>query len=335
MDNRLTVLCGDALEKLRELPNGCVQTCITSPPYLALRSYLSKDHPDKAREVGTDQTPEAYVARLVEVFREVRRVLKSDGCIWVNLGDSYASNPSSGGERKAIPCDKSPGSHQKTPKIVSYQRPIGLGPKQLIGIPWRVVFALQADGWILRSDVIWEKRNCMPESCKDRPTRSHEYLFLLSKSPRYYCDYRAVMEPGGSCNGGRQRSAKAGTFKYAEAAKDYKEQLVCGGGRKGLTKSVFKETRNRRSVWSIPTKPFRGAHFAVFPEVLVTPCILAGSRPGDLVLDPFAGSGTTLKVALDHGRRGIGIELNPDYLKLIYERTNVTPSLFLNVKVAA
>jgi DNA modification methylase len=334
MDERLTVLCGDALEKLRELPDGCVQTCITSPPYFGLRSYLSKDHPDKARELGTDQTPEAYVARLVGVFREVRRVLKDDGTLWLNLGDSYASGEVGRHDARSERAKEFGCVQMEGPREYAKLK-TGLPSKNLLGIPWRVAFALQADDWILRSDVIWHKPNCMPESVRDRPTRSHEYLFLLSKSPRYYYDYRAVMEPGGSCNGGRQRAAKAGTFKYAEAAKGYKEQVVRGGGRKGLAKSIFKETRNRRTVWSVPTKPYRAAHFAVFPEALITPCILAGSRPGDLVLDPFAGSGTTLKVAIDHGRRGIGIELNHDYIPLIYERTNVTPPLDLNAKVAA
>jgi DNA modification methylase len=320
MDKRLTVMCGDALEKLRELPDGCVQTCITSPPYFGLRSYLSKDHPDKAREVGTEQSPEAYVAILVAVFREVRRVLKSDGVAWLNLGDSYA-NPSSGAGGKGKKW-----TNQGSVQMRGINKPIpeGLCPKQLIGIPWRVAFALQADGWILRSDVIWEKPNCMPESCKDRPTRSHEYLFLLSKHAKYYYDYRSVQE----------RCVKP-PRRRVSGVDEPKRHGIDGARASGVIQIGNSTLKNKRSVWTCNTKGFKGVHFATFPEALITPCILAGSRSGDLVLDPFAGSGTTLKVALDHGRRGIGIELNHDYLKLIYERTNVTPPLDLNVKVAA
>jgi DNA modification methylase len=323
MDKRLTVMCGDALEKLRELPDGCVQTCITSSPYFSLRSYLPKDYPDKAREIGTEKSPEAYVERLVEVFREVCRVLKNDGTLWLNLGDSYASvevgrHDARTERAKEFGCVQMQGPRERA-KLKT-----GLPAKNLLGIPWRVAFALQADGWILRSDVIWEKPNCMPESVRDRPTRSHEYLFLLSKRARYYYDHRAVME---SCVKPPRRRVSG--------VDEPKRHGINGARASGVIQIGNSTLKNKRSVWTCNTRGFKGAHFATFPEALITPCILAGSRPGDLVLDPFAGSGTTLKVALDHGRRGIGIELNPDYIPLIYERTNVTPPLDLNVKVAA
>ena len=274
-------------------------------------------------QIGLESTPDEYVAKLVAVFREVKRVLKDDGVVFLNLGDSYyTTNPGSGGKTAKQSSNRGSfhagfqragayGTSGKEP--VSYTTAYHLKPKDLIGIPWMAAFALRADGWYLRSDIIWHKPNPMPESVKDRPTKAHEYVFLLSKSARYYYDNEAVMEDAA---GGRERFGGA---KY---------------GDKGLDKSRndtarFDETivsvRNKRSVWTITTQPFKGAHFAVMPEKLVEPCVLAGSRVGDIVLDPFAGSGTVGVVAQKLGRAFIGIELNPEYVKLAEARLIATP----------
>jgi DNA modification methylase len=273
-----------------------VQCCVTSPPYFGLRDY------GHAGQMGLEQTPEAYVAELVGLFREVRRVLKDDGTVWLNLGDSYASNPASGG----------PGKQWENNN--KYKRPSGLKPKDLIGIPWRVAFALQADGWYLRQDIIWHKPNPMPESVRDRCTKAHEYLFLLSKSERYFWDAEAMQEasvqPASKHNKGGAIGTR-GVQGYANASGAQRDNSG-GSGTNGQ--------RNRRSVWTIPTRPYRGAHFATFPPELVEPCILAGSRPGDTILDPFGGSGTTGMVAAQHGRNAILCELNAAYADLIHER---------------
>lgn len=280
-DDRFTLLVGDARERLSELPDGIVQACITSPPYFGLRDYGVDG------QIGLEETPQEYVERLVDVFREVKRVLAGDGTLWLNLGDSYAGSWGA----SAL---------------------WGVKPKDLLGIPWRVAFALQADGWCLRSDCIWSKPNPMPESVRDRPTRAHEYVFLLSKSGRYYYDHEAIKEPAVSdhpSGNGFKRPQSLSRQNKDGTPKGKDEQWADVGGK-----------RNRRSVWHIPVRPFKGAHFAVFPEALVEPMVLAGSRPGDLVLDPFTGSGTTAVVALRHGRRFLGIELNPEYADMARER---------------
>lgn len=258
---RSLVIEADARVAVRKLPANSLQCCVTSPPYWSLRDY------EMAGQIGLEPTVEEYIERLVEVFSDVRRVLRDDGILWLNIGDAYTS-----GDRSYRAPDK------KNPvRAMSYRpnTPLGLKPKDLVGIPWRLAFALQRDGWYLRSDIIWYKPNSMPESVKDRPTCAHEYLFLLSKAERYYYDYEAMREPRG---------------------------------------------RNRRSVWSVPTEAFKGAHFATFPPALIKPCILAGSRSGDFVLDPFFGSGTVGVVCNGLGRRYIGIELNPEYVKIAAER---------------
>ncbi len=282
---------GDALERLREIDAGTVQTCITSPPYWGLRDYGSEG------QLGLEPTPGEYVAKLVSVFAEVRRVLRDDGTLWLNLGDSYASCPASGGPGKQWD-----GNNQRTPMDRQYRRPSGLKPKDLVGIPWRVAFALQEDGWTLRSDIIWAKPNPMPESCTDRPTKAHEYLFLLSKQPRYYYDAEAIKEKSVSDH----RSGNG----YA------RPECISRGGRGQPDGWEVTDTRNRRTVWTIPSQPFAAAHFAVMPPALVEPCVLAGSAPGDLVLDPFAGSGTVGVVCRKHQRDFVGIELNPDYASM-------------------
>lgn len=287
------ILIGDVRERLSELPDGSVQTCVTSPPYWGLRDY------GKSEQIGLEKTPEEFVSELVAVFREVKRVLADDGTLWLNLGDSYASNPASGGKQSA---KLTGGEHKRTP-VGTYTRPDGLKPKDLVGIPWRVAFALQADGWYLRQDIIWHKPNTMPESVKDRCTKSHEYVFLLSKKPKYFFDSEAMKEPAlyPNDNRGSRGDSRRGTSMNSMS---------------GATGTH----RNKRDVWSIATKPFKGAHFAVMPEALAEPCVLAGSREGDLVLDPFAGSGTVGVVALRHGRRFVGVELNEDYAKIAEER---------------
>lgn len=276
-----------------------VQMCVTSPPYYGLRDYGHEG------QIGLEETPEVFIANLVEVFRCVRDVLADDGTLWVNIGDSYAGG---GGFSPNSPSNQN-GSKQTTHKGSIKGRigvPDGLKTKDLIGIPWMLAFALRADGWYLRQDIIWHKPNPMPESVTDRCTKAHEYIFLLSKGSRYYFDSEAMREDavkgaaGSSFNKGKTASHQLGRSSDAPREDDGK--------------------RNRRSVWTVPTKPYSGAHFATFPPALIEPCILAGSRPGDVVLDPFMGSGTTAQVALQHGRRAIGCELNSEYIDLIHQR---------------
>jgi DNA modification methylase len=265
----LTIYCGDARAVLPTLAAGSVQTCVTSPPYFGLRRYLSDEHEDKQHEIGTEQTPDEYVTALVAVFREVKRVLRDDGTLWLNLGDSYVGGGTAGSA--AAFKGKQGTNHGSLNMIGPALRISGFKPKNLIGIPWMVAFALRADGWWLRSDIIWNKPSCMPESVTDRPTRSHEYIFLLSKSASYYYDADAIREPwaddrNGSPGGHKQRERNRGgrTDGFTTAPQDW----IAPEGRSG---------RNKRTVWTVPTQPFSGSHFATFPEKLVEPCILAGS----------------------------------------------------------
>lgn len=293
------ILTGDCREILKTLPDQSAHCCVTSPPYFGLRDYGVEG------QIGLEQTPYEYVAEMVAVFREVRRVLRDDGTLWLNLGDSYART---GGTDRKVSATAKVGSTRNTliqmSDRTSRATTYGLKDKDLIGIPWRVAFALQADGWYLRQDVIWHKPNPMPESVRDRFTKAHEYIFLLSKSPRYYFDHEAIKEPSVYADCGRP-SKRKGEFKA-------KGEPLPGQ----LPFRAITETRNRRSVWTVPTRPYKGAHFATFPPELIEPCILAGSRPGDIVLDPFMGSGTTAQVATYLGRQFIGCELNPKYVEL-------------------
>lgn len=313
---------GDCLKILHTLPDCSVHCCITSPPYYGLRDY------GVPGQIGLEPTPEEYVSRMVNVFREVRRVLRDDGTLWLNLGDSYAAT-TKGSSGKG---DKQRSNAGTLLEDRRWAVPEGLKPKDLIGIPWRVAFALQADGYYLRQDIIWQKPGPMPESVKDRCTKAHEYLFLLSKSTRYYFDAEAIKEPASESSGGRQNAAKRGTFDYSEHS--FKDTADVGRGPRnsGLYTSPHTGTRNKRSVWTVSTRPYKGAHFATFPPKLIEPCVLAGCPVGGVVLDPFFGSGTTGAVAVQNGRGYVGIELNPAYIELAKARiAEVTGPLFSEV----
>lgn len=296
------IFTGDALTILKSLPAECAQTCVTSPPYFGLRDYGVQG------QIGRENTVDAYLMKLVEIFREVRRLLRDDGTLWLNLGDSYAGGGKGAcGDGRVRLSDKS--QKQKasagTEQDVFRKVEIGLKHKNLIGIPWRVALALQADGWCLRQDIIWHKPNPLPEGVTDRCTKAHEYVFMLAKSPRYYFNAAAIKEPSKYPNDDRKARSSA-DHKTAPTA------LVAGMGAGSRTYPF----RNRRSVWTIATKPYKGAHFAAFPPDLVQPCILAGAPIGGVVLDPFLGSGTTAAVAHELGRGYVGIELNPRYVAL-------------------
>jgi len=311
---KTTILVGDVRERLRELPDGSVQCCVTSPPYWGLRDY------GQDAQIGLEQTPDAFVAELVSVFRAVKRVLRDDGTLWLNLGDSYSgSGKGPAGNLGAIHDERN--MEQKHSAIV----PDGLKPKDLIGIPWRVAFALQADGWYLRQDIIWHKPNPMPESVTDRCTKAHEYVFLLSKSAQYFYDAKAISEP----------SIHAGDIKTNNKGKNAKMGDF-GATRGGFLKDggvTVGDTRNRRSVWTITTKPFSGAHFAVMPPDLADLCIKAGSKEGDTVLDPFGGAGTTALVANGLNRNAILCELNPEYVQIANDRIKETDQMFTTVEI--
>jgi DNA modification methylase len=274
-------------------------------------------------QIGLEETPEEYISRLVEVFREVRRVLKNDGTLWVNIGDSYAGSGKGGAKYPG-----SAGQMQSTNKgmigssAVTKVRWGDCKPKDLIGIPWRLAFALRDDGWYLRQDIIWHKPNGMPESVKDRCTKSHEYIFLLSKSPRYHFDSRAIEEP--AAYDGRKATLNKGSGKYSQSpivpGKTIQQQSMAGKPHERWREKNGIYVRNKRDVWTVSTKPYSGAHFATFPPELIRPCVLAGSRPGGIVLDPFCGSGTTGLVAVQEGRGYALIDLNPEYVDMTRKR---------------
>ena len=309
------VIIGDCIEGIRTLPDQSVHTCVTSPPYFGLRDY------GMAGQIGLEDTPDAFVARLVDVFREVRRVLRDDGTLWLNLGDSYGSfggNTYSGfNERYSGTGGEGSKQDATLQGVTDRKADTGLRPKNLLGIPWRVAFALQADGWYLRQDIIWHKPNPMPESVTDRCTKAHEYVFLLSKSARYFFDAEAIKETVSDNEVTRARNNRADKGIVGPAdlhGTGFGQSGQGGWERAGVA------TRNRRSVWTVATKPFAGAHFATFPPDLIEPCILAGSPIGGTVLDPFGGSGTTAGVAMRNGRNAILCELNPEYAVLMPER---------------
>jgi DNA modification methylase len=357
------LLIGDCRERLRDLPDESVNCCVTSPPYFGLRDY------DVAGQIGLEPTPDAFVAEMVAVFREVRRVLRPDGTLWLNLGDSYAGSGRGGyaggkstldgttdgqdNSRVARGSQKPAGFHERSVESGAIARawvppPVGLKQKDLMGIPWRVAFALQADGWWLRQDIIWSKPNPMPESVTDRCTKAHEYLFLLSKGPRYHYDAEAIMEDRTSdedANGFRGGCYVAGAIDNGTMGK----RKTTGNRRRGTPPRHAQyessdqsgldavrrgEGRNKRSVWTVATKPFPEAHFATYPPELIEPCILAACPPGGVVLDPFGGAGTTGMVADRLQRDAILIELNPGYAEMIQRRLHGDAGMFAQVDAA-
>ena len=302
------LLVGDVRETLKQLSDQSVNCCVTSPPYWGLRDYGHNG------QIGLEQTPDQYIEELVAVFREVKRVLRDDGTLWLNIGDSYASfrdgkvTPDTArGESVGTFVQKGKASNRKASTFEGTP----IKHKDLVGIPWMLAFALRADGWYLRQDIIWHKPNPMPESVRDRCTKSHEYIFLLSKSDKYYFDTQAIREPSAGLG---KTKIRFGGKKYGDS--DDPKHATKSGNE--YTDSGF---RNKRSVWTITTKPFKGAHFATFPPNLIKPCILAGCPEGGTVLDPFFGSGTTGLVAQQHQRGWIGCELNPEYALLAKTRT--------------
>jgi site-specific DNA-methyltransferase (adenine-specific) len=277
--DELTIIIGDCLTEMKKMEPNIVDCCVTSPPYFGLRDYGSLPN-----QIGQESQPKQYIEKMVEVFREVKRLLKDDGVLWLNIGDSYASQGGGQVEQTVRGKKNHVNSGQLGAKGAGTSRkpPEGVKAKDLIGIPWMLAFALREDGWYLRQDIIWNKPNPMPESVRDRCTRSHEYIFLLSKKPKYYFDNQIIKEP------------------VVDKKKDAK--------------------RNKRSVWNVATKPYKGAHFATFPPDLIEPCILSGCREGGIVLDPFGGSGTTAGVANVNDRKAIICELNAEYVDLMEER---------------
>lgn len=342
MRSSVILLFGDAEAEMQTLPDQSVRCCVTSPPYFGLRSYLPDGHSNKAVEIGSEASLDAYLDRLVAVFREVRRVLTDDGTLWINVGDSYASSGTPGMQQLAALGERLGTGGGKKHSAMPAGRastPAGMVAKNLIGVPWRLAFALQADGWILRQDIIWHKPNPMPESVTDRCTKSHEYVFLLSKSPRYYFDQAAINESSqpdprgdglhngyapvgqephrGSPRSGVKHKMPDGWDTGVGAHGSYHRNGREKGGHNGY---LATGRRNRRSVWTISTQGYPAAHYATFPEKLVEPCILASTEPGDTILDPFIGSGTTAKVAIRHGRRIVGIDLDERNRELIEQR---------------
>ena len=314
---RFRLICADVFEGLARLPDESVHCVITSPPYWRLRDYGTDG------QLGLEATPEEYVETMTGVFREVRRVLRSDGTLWLNMGDCYASGGYGARDPERWP-KQSRNDHMRHARAPSG----GLKPKDLVGMPWRLAFALQSDGWWLRQDNIWQKRSPMPESVRDRTTRSHEYLFHLSKSQRYYYDAKAIREPvtgnahargdgvnpkarvpSGWDTGPGNHKARRGRYPRSKQNESFS----------GAVNELVSD-RNKRSVWTIASEPFPDAHFATFPTKLVEPCVLAGCPEGGVVLDPFCGSGTTGVVALRADRRFVGIELNPEYVQMARRR---------------
>lgn len=357
------IIQGDCLEVLRTLPSESVQTCITSPPYFGLRDYGAEG------QIGLEKTLFEYISKLVEVFNEVRRVLKNDGTFWLNIGDSYSNFKDCKSTGQTLAKGTSRAEAHVIEKGLSYTRDTkllkaqGFKNKELMGVPWRLAFALSDSGWYLRQDIIWSKPNPMPESVTDRCTKSHEYIFLLTKSSRYYYDQESIKEPlkdtsmarliqdvenqegssrvPGKTNG-KMKAVKFGGNNLCpdtrlQSGKEWNPKMAGGGSGVNGHSGYFDAdgqplcgiTANKKSVWTVTTKGYKDAHFATFPEKLIEPCVLAGSRVGDTVLDPFNGACTTGLVALKHRRNYIGIELNPDYVKLSEKRLrNLQTKLF-------
>jgi DNA modification methylase len=305
LNDQLTVYVGDSLQTLKTFRDESVQCCVTSPPYWNLRDY------GVAGQLGSESTPKQYVDNLVRVFDEVKRVLKADGTLWLNLGDCYNTQPA--GNSDASMSSKQKSNHGSLAKWKNGSLLGDLKKKDLVGIPWMVAFALRDAGWYLRSDIVWAKPDCMPESVRDRPTRSHEFIFLLTKSDKYYYDYKAILEP-------MVTSPEVYKKSWESAKANHALRQIAGrplGERSGEN---VPEGRNKRDVWTVTKQPFKGAHFACFPQKLIEPCILAGSREGDTVLDPFGGAGTTALACKNLNRKSIYIDLNKDYADMTIKR---------------
>lgn len=303
------ILCGDAAEVLKSLPQESVNMCVTSPPYYGLRDY------GEQKQIGIEQTPDEYIERLVKVFDEVNRVLAKDGTLWLNIGDSYAG--SGKGPMTLTANGKNKDVFDMQNRVYGIPKSwSGIKPKDLIGIPWMLAFALRSRGWYLRSDIIWYKTNCLPESAKDRPTKTYEHIFLLAKSSKYYFDYRAIQEPLKEVSKERYKRGRSDKSKYSN------DTTLQGINRQHEDFSMFdQQFRRKRDVWEVSTNSYRmDEHFAMYPERLIEPCILAGSKVGGVVLDPFFGSGTTGAVAKRLGREYIGIDLNARYIEKAKER---------------
>ena len=314
----VSILTGDCLETLRTMPTASVQCCVTSPPYYGLRDYKM------AGQIGLEENPDAYIARLVEVFREVRRVLRDDGTLWLNLGDSYhnlRTHMNGGAPTNTVHVGGARDGTECFGRANRNRRIAGVKDKDLLMIPAQVALALRADGWWLRSDIIWHKPNPMPESVTDRPTSAHEHMFLLTKSARYFYNADAVREPTEQPD--RQRADRVGGTAHAERQQHSEGGLFTGA-----------QTRSARNVWTIPSSPFSGAHFATMPPELAERCIKAGTKPGDTVLDPFGGAGTTALVADRLWRDAILCELNPEYATLARSRIHGDCPMFSGLDAA-
>ena len=301
----------DCLLALRDLPDESVNCCVTSPPYYALRDY------GMDAQIGREDSPEEYIRRLVLVFREVRRVLTADGTLWLNIADTYCGTGNKGGY-----LDPKNPKGRNGQSVSLARRASGCKQKDMIGIPWLLAFALRADGWYLRSDIIWCKANPMPESCKDRPSRCYEHVFLLTKSKKYYYDALAIAEPIAEGTAARYKGGRSVSSKYAEEipGQGKVQKLNAARAAGTITDADISPVRNARDVWHINTVPYKGGHFAAYPPKLAERCILAGCPRGGIVLDPFFGSGTTGLAAVKNDRRYIGIELNAEYCELAKER---------------
>lgn len=318
------IINADILDGLSTLEAESIQCVVTSPPYWGLRDYKME------AQLGLEATPEEYLDKMTAIFREIRRVLRKDGTVWVNMGDTYASGSNQTGRNDEGPITNRRGGSIRGGPKTQIVKNSGLASKQLVGMPWQLALALQADGWWLRSDIIWAKPNPMPESVTDRPTKSHEYLFLLTKSAKYYYDVDAVREKTG--NGVSWDEYESADGRKAPSG-NLTEGVNVGFGSK---KESFTHPsgRNLRSVWTIPTHPYPDAHFATFPTKLVEPCIKAGSKEKDTIFDPFCGSGTTGVVALRLFRKFIGIEINPEYCEMAKNRINDDAPLFNKIEIS-
>lgn len=307
------IICANAVEGLKQIPDNSVFMCVTSPPYYGLRDYGVDG------QIGVEESPQEYIDRLIEVFSEVKRVLREDGTLWLNIADSYAGSGRGAWNKTFEDRNRCKQNYYVSSDNAIARIPNRWGeikPKDMIGIPWMLAFALRENGWYLRSDIIWQKPNCLPENVKDRPTKSYEHIFLLSKSPKYYYDSDAIAEPLKQCSIERYKRGRSDHTKYAE---QYGNQAINRERKRGG--ECERQTRNKRDVWSVSTNSYRlNNHFAMFPERLIEPCVLAGCPIGGTVLDPFFGSGTTGVVAKRLGRQYIGIDLNPEYCKSAQQR---------------